>query len=47
MNKKMNIVIVGLGNIGSHFYNYLRKNIKLLFNTRNIKHLDGDNIIKL
>ena len=28
-------------------YNYLRKNIKLLFDTRNIKHLDGDNIIKL
>ena len=25
MNKKMNIAIVGLGNIGSYFYDYLKK----------------------
>ena len=25
MIKKMNIVVVGLGNIGSYFYNYLKK----------------------
>ena len=31
MNKKMNIVIVGLGNIGSYFYNYLRKNKNIIF----------------
>jgi len=36
MNKKMNIVIVGLGNIGSYFYNYLKKNKKILFNKTNI-----------
>ena len=24
--KKINIAIVGLGNIGSYFYNFLRKN---------------------
>lgn len=35
MNKKMNIVIVGLGNIGSHFYNYLRKNKNIIFNKTN------------
>ena len=35
MNKKMNIVIVGLGNIGSFFYNYLRKNKKIIFNKTN------------
>jgi homoserine dehydrogenase len=35
MNKKMNIVIVGLGNIGSYFYNYLKKNKKILFNKTN------------
>ena len=33
--KKMNIVIVGLGNIGSHFYDYLKKNKKNLFNKTN------------
>ena len=32
----MNIVIVGLGNIGSYFYNYLIKNKKILFNKTNI-----------
>ena len=32
----MNIVIVGLGNIGSYFYNYLKKNKKILFNKTNI-----------
>ncbi len=31
----MNIVIVGLGNIGSYFYNYLRKNKKIIFNKTN------------
>ena len=31
----MNIVIVGLGNIGSYFYNYLRKNRKIIFNKTN------------
>ena len=31
----MNIVIVGLGNIGSYFYNYLIKNKKILFNKTN------------
>jgi len=35
MSKKMNIVIVGLGNIGSYFYNYLKKNKKILFNKTN------------
>jgi len=35
MNKKMNIVIVGLGNIGSYFYNYLRKNKNIIFNKTN------------
>ena len=31
----MNIVIVGLGNIGSYFYNYLKKNRNTLFNKTN------------
>ena len=31
----MNIVVVGLGNIGSYFYNYLIKNKKNLFNKTN------------
>ena len=31
----MNIVIVGLGNIGAYFYNYLIKNKKILFNKTN------------
>ena len=31
----MNIVIVGLGNIGSYFYNYLKKNKNILFNKTN------------
>ena len=31
----MNIVIVGLGNIGSYFYNYLKKNKNTLFNKTN------------
>ena len=31
----MNIAIVGLGNIGSYFYNYLQKNKKNLFNKTN------------
>ena len=32
----MNIVIVGLGNIGSYFYSYLKKNKNILFNKTNI-----------
>jgi homoserine dehydrogenase len=36
MTKKMNIIIVGLGNIGSYFYNYLKNNKKILFNKTNI-----------
>ena len=35
MSQKMNIVIVGLGNIGSYFYNYLKKNKKIIFNKTN------------
>ena len=35
MKKKMNIVIVGLGNIGSYFYEYLKKNKNTLFNKTN------------
>jgi len=35
MNNKMNIVIVGLGNIGSYFYDYLKKNKKVIFNKTN------------
>ena len=35
MNQKMNIVIVGLGNIGSYFYDYLKKNKNILFNKAN------------
>ena len=31
----MNIVIVGLGNIGSYFYDYLKKNKKVIFNKTN------------
>jgi len=36
MIKKMNIVIVGLGNIGSYFYDYLRKNRNIIFNKTNV-----------
>jgi homoserine dehydrogenase len=35
MKKKMNIVIVGLGNIGSHFYNYLKINKDIIYNKTN------------
>ena len=35
MIKKMNIVVVGLGNIGSYFYDYLQKNKNILFNKTN------------
>ena len=31
----MNIVVVGLGNIGSYFYNYLKTNKKNLFDKTN------------
>ncbi len=31
----MNIAVVGLGNIGSYFYNYLQKNKNVLFNKTN------------
>jgi homoserine dehydrogenase len=36
MKKKMNIVIVGLGNIGSYFYNHLKRNKNILFNKTNV-----------
>jgi homoserine dehydrogenase len=36
MKKKMNIVIVGLGNIGSYFYNYLKKNKSIIFSKTNV-----------
>ena len=36
MKKKMNIVIVGLGNIGSYFYNYLKKNKSTIFSKTNV-----------
>ncbi len=36
MNKKMNIAIVGLGNIGSYFYKYLRNNKKEIFKKTNV-----------
>ena len=32
----MNIVIVGLGNIGSYFYNHLKRNKNILFNKTNV-----------
>ena len=32
----MNIAIVGLGNIGSYFYNYLKKNRYIIFNKTNV-----------
>lgn len=32
----MNIAIVGLGNIGSYFYNYLKKNRNIIFNKTNV-----------
>ena len=35
MVKKMNIVIVGLGTIGSYFYKYLKKNKNILFDKTN------------
>ena len=35
MNKKMNIAIIGLGNIGSYFYEYLQKNKNILFEKTN------------
>jgi len=36
MKKNMNIAIVGLGNIGSYFYNYLKKNKNIIFNKTNV-----------
>ena len=36
MKKKLNIVIVGLGNIGSYFYDYLKTNKNILFNKTNM-----------
>ena len=35
MKKEMNIVIVGLGNIGSYFFTYLKKNKNIIFNKTN------------
>ena len=37
MKRKMNIAIVGLGNIGSYFYNFLKKNKQTLFNKKNVE----------
>ena len=37
MKRKMNIAIVGLGNIGSYFYNFLKKNKQTLFNKTNVE----------
>ena len=37
MKKKMNIAIVGLGNVGSYFYNYLKQNKKIIFNKTNVE----------
>jgi len=37
MKRKMNIAIVGLGNIGSYFYNFLKKNKQALFNKTNVE----------
>ena len=36
MSKKMNIAIIGLGTIGSYFYNYLKKNKNIILNKTNI-----------
>jgi homoserine dehydrogenase len=36
MKKQMNIAIIGLGNIGSYFYNYLIKNKDELFKKNNV-----------
>ena len=33
--KKLNIAIIGLGNIGSYLYNYLNKNKKILYKKNN------------
>ena len=50
MNKKMNIVIVGLGNIGSYFYRFLKKNKNILSNktntTPNILYVSARSIAK-
>ena len=47
----MNIAIVGLGNIGSYFYNFLKKNKQSLFNKTNVensnKNIKEDNICKI
>ncbi len=37
MKKKLNIVVVGLGNIGSYFFDYLQKNKNTLFNKTNVE----------
>ena len=46
-NKKLNIAIVGLGNIGSYLYNYLIKNKKILTEKNNclpnIKYVSAKN----
>ena len=36
MPKKINIAIVGVGTIGSYFYNYLKKNRNIIFNKTNV-----------
>tara|TARA_A100001015_G_scaffold101300_1_gene112522 strand:- start:831 stop:2123 length:1293 start_codon:yes stop_codon:yes gene_type:complete len=37
MKKKINIAIVGLGNIGSYFYNYVKKNKNILTKKTNVE----------
>ena len=50
MKKNMNIAIVGLGNIGSYFYNYLKKNRDIIFNKTNvtpiIKYISARSFLK-
>ena len=49
-NKKVNIAIVGLGNIGSYLYNYLKKNKNYLAKktntTPNIIYVSAKNRFK-
>ena len=37
MNKKINIAVVGLGNIGSYFYNYIKKNKNIIIKKTNVE----------
>ena len=50
INKRLNIAIVGLGNIGSYLFNYLIKNKKILTEKNNcipiVKYVSAKNINK-